>query len=199
MNTQSLRGPLGWSLASIVVILVFCVYAITTLASPLLQQRSTANAASRTDDLVDKYNQYVEIDIARFKGRSAFFQYIPIVKYVPPIVEVKDEEEDIIYVPPPPPPPPPPPLEYLGPSLIAIIGDEAWFRGSGSGTKAVIRLLLGEEQDGLKLVKTTLPAQVTVEHRGGVYPLDLFDSNESFFKEEPPPVTAETFLEEVEG
>ena len=53
----------------------------------------------------------------------------------------------------------------MGPPLIAIIGTEAWFRVSGSGANPVIRLLVGEEQDGLKLVGTTLPSMVTVEHR----------------------------------
>jgi hypothetical protein len=87
----------------------------------------------------------------------------------------------------------------MGPPLIAIIGDEAWFRSSGTGSNAVIRLTVGEEQDGLKLIKTTLPSMVTVEHRRGEYVIDLFSSDEPFFREDPPPIVSDSFLEEVEG
>ena len=86
----------------------------------------------------------------------------------------------------------------MGPALIAIIGDEAWFRG-GSGPDVVIRLKAGEEQDGLKVVKTTPPAIVTVEHRRGEYDINLFSNEEPFFRDDSPPVVQDAFLEEVEG
>lgn len=199
MNSQSLRGPLGWSLASIVVILAFCLYAVFTIASPFLQQGRVENNASKTTPLVEKYNQFVGVDIARFNGRSAFFQPIRIAPPTPPKKEivVVPEPEDSITVPIPV-GPPPAPIDYMGPTLIAIIGDEAWFRG-GTGTDAVIRLKAGEEQDGLKVVKTTPPAMVTVEHRRGEYDLNLFSNEEPFFRDEAPPVVQDTFLEEVEG
>jgi hypothetical protein len=97
------------------------------------------------------------------------------------------------------PKPIPPPPTYTGPPLIAIIGQEAWFRGSGSGNTPVIRLKVGEEQNGLKLIETMPPAQVIVKHRRGEYPINLFDYNETFFRQDPPPVAVDSFLEEVDG
>ena len=79
MEQQTLRNPLGWSIASIIVILLFCAYAIATVASPLLNQgKADAPITSKTDSLVEKYNNHVAIDIARFNGRSAFFNPIQI-------------------------------------------------------------------------------------------------------------------------
>jgi len=199
MNAQSLRGPLGWSVVSIIAILAFVVYAVSTIGSPIFQQSAADTTTSKnTDSLVEKYNSYVAVDIARFNGRSAFFKPIriaPPTKPAPPVVVKEEEEEEVIYVPPVQTAPP----TYMGPPLIAIIGEEAWFRGSGSGAKAVIRLLVGEEQDGLKLVGTTLPSMVTIEHRTGIYEIDLFSAEEPFFRLNPLPIVSDSFLEEVEG
>ena len=165
MNMQSLRGPLGWSIASVAVIFIYCVYAITTVASPFFSSSTLHTNDSKTSALVDTYNMQVAVDISRFNGRSAFFNPIRIAPPTPPPPPVVKD----VPTPPPviatPPGPPPAPTTYTGPPLIAIIGEEAWFRTSGSGPGTVIRLKIGEEQDGLKLVKTALPSMVTVEHR----------------------------------
>ena len=198
MDTQSLRGPLGWSLASIIVIIAFCVYSVFALATPFLQQGRAQDTAYKTTTLVEKYNQFVAVDIARFNGRSAFFKYIRIAPPPPPKQEEIPEPDPIIIVEEKETGPPDAPLKYMGPALIAIIGDEAWFRG-GSGPDVVIRLKAGEEQDGLKVVKTTPPAIVTVEHRHGEYDINLFSNEEPFFRDDAPPVVQDAFLEEVEG
>jgi len=199
MESQSLKGPLGWSFASLLAILIFCLYAVFTIASPFIQKGASVDSTTKTASLVDKYNHYVSVDIARFNGRSAFF--LPI-RIAPPPVPKKTpppEPEDPITPPTVEPLPPQAPPTYMGPPLIAIIGDEAWFRGSGSGSDAVIRLKAGEEQNGLTLIKTTPPAGVIVEYRTGEYPLSLFASEEPFFRQDPPPLTRDDFLEEVEG
>jgi hypothetical protein len=194
----TLRGPLGWSIASIIVIILFCAYAITTVASPLMNQRAVSTpTTSKTDQLVQKYNQQIAVDIARFNGRSAFFTpiQIPVYREPPPTPKIDPTpapEEKIVDLGPPPPPP-----TYMGPSLIAVMGEEAWFRGTGSDS--VIRLKVGEEQDGLKVIKTSPPSIVTVEHRGGEYPIDLFTNDEPFFRQDAPPVMSDNFLEEVES
>jgi hypothetical protein len=194
---QTLRGPLGWSIASIIVILLFCAYAVTTVASPLLNQSEVSTpTTSKTDQLVTKYNEQILVDIARFNGRSAFFTPIQIAVHreppPPPKRDPVPEPKEPIVLGPPAPPP-----TYMGPPLIAIIGDEAWFRGTGQDS--VIRLKVGEEQDGLKVIKTTPPSIVTVEHRGGEYPIDLFTNEEPFFRQDAPPVVSDNFLEEVES
>lgn len=201
MDAQTLRGPLGWSLVSIIAILLFCVYGALTIISPLLQQGATESVNAKISPLVEKYDHYVAVDIARFNGRSAFFKPIRIAPPEPPRREVVQtpDPEPVVTSPVIDSGPPPAPAIYTGPDLIAIIGEEAWFRGSGSGPEAVIRLKVGEEQDGLKLVKTTPPAMVSVEHRRGEYEIDLFSSEEPFFREDAPPVAQDSFLEEIEG
>jgi hypothetical protein len=140
------------------------------------------------------------MDIARFNGRSAFYIPIRIARPAPPA----PKKEEVIPEPEPrvipeEPKPIPPPATYTGPPLIAIFGQEAWFRGSGSGVSGVIRLKVGEEQDGLKLIETTPPLIATVEHRRGKYPIHLFEDKEPFFRQDPAPVASDSFLEEVDG
>lgn len=201
MGSQTLKGPLGWSIASLLVILVFCLYAVYTIAAPFIQGGASEAGANKTASLLDKYDHYVAVDIARFNGRSAFFQPLRIAPPTPPppIKEPTPPDPEKKLTPPAPVGPPPAPATYMGPPLIAIIGDEAWFRGSGSGSDAVIRLRAGEEQNGLKLVTTTPPAMVIVQHRTGEYPLNLFSSEEPFFMQDAPPIPNDDFLEEVEG
>jgi hypothetical protein len=69
-----------------------------------------------------------------------------------------------------PPPPPPAPLSYGGPSLIAILGDEAWF-----STADRLRLKPGDpEVNGLVVVSLDAPWSATVIWRGGQFTLELF-------------------------
>lgn len=197
-NINSLRGPLGWSIVSIAIISVFSIYAFVAMLSPFLTGGSPEELESKTASLVERYDEYVAIDIARFRGRSAFFKPIrkpkPTPTTPPPPKDVPEPEDVIID-----PGPPPPPRDYMGPDLIAIIGDEAWFRSGGTGFGSVIRLKVGEEQDGLKVVSTTAPSVVNVEYRRGEYSIDLFTSDEPFFIDNPPPSTSVDFLEEVDG
>ena len=196
-NINNLRGPLGWSIVSIAIISVFSIYAFFAVLSAVLTGSSPKEQESKTASLIEKYDEYVAIDIARFSGRSAFFKPIRKPKPTPPKPtpkDVPDPEEVIID-----PGPPPPPKDYMGPTLIAIIGDEAWFRSGGSGFGTVIRLKVGEEQDGLKVVSTTEPSIVNVEYRLGEYSIDLFTRDEPFFIDNPPPSTSVDFLEEVDG
>ena len=200
MDANKIKGPLGWSTLSILVFVVFGVIGISSILSPLLGQSSTDVETSISATELAKYENYVAMDIDRFNGRSAFFKPIRIVVDLPP---------------PPPPPkrdnppevpdridesgPPPAPQNYMGPTLIAIIGEEAWFRGSGTGPDAVLRIKIGEEKEGVKLVSTLAPSDVVVEHRNGKYPINLFESTEDFFLEEAPEHAPDDFIEEAEG
>ena len=139
------------------------------------------------------------MNIAQFNGRSAFFKPIRIAVPLPPpppqeIDDTPTVPKEIII-----PGPPPAPLSYMGPALIAIIGEEAWFKGSGTGPSAVLKIKTGEESEGVKVISTSAPSIVTVEHRNGSYSIPLFETEEGFFREEPLPPTANDFLEEVEG
>ncbi|MDP6541509.1 MAG: hypothetical protein QF444_04970 [Phycisphaerales bacterium] len=194
--TSKLRSPISWSIVSLLVIVAYGLVAITNSLSPIFHQSRNDPVDSQTNSLLSMHDDLLAIDVERFEGRSAFFK--PVLKAPPP--PPPPPRQEVAETPPqdiPDPGPPPPPATYLGPELIAIIGDEAWFRGSGSGEDVVIRLQAGEEKDGLKVVSTTIPSMVTVEYHRGVYELDLFSLDESFFLEHPPPSPETGFLKEV--
>ena len=198
IDSNTIKGPFGWSLVAIAVIVIFCVFAITTIGSPLITGSGVFTPESQSDSLIDRHNEFALVDIERFNGRSAFFKPIlmrrPPPKYIPPIQEEPEVEEQEPQEQKPDPPPP----TYLGPPLIAIIGDEAWFRGSGSGFDAVIRLRSGQEKNGLTLVGTEEPTSAMVQYRGGDYTLPLFTVEEPFFLDNPPPTSRDDFFEEVD-
>ena len=197
INFNTLKGPMSWSILSLLVITIYGFFAITDSFSPLFRQSNELVADSQSNTLLVQHDAHIAMDIARFKGRSAFFK--PVRKAPPPPPPApKQDVEQIQRTPPPDPGPPPAPSSYMGPDLIAIIGDEAWFRGSGSGSSAVIRLKAGTEKDGLKVVSTSLPSMVTVEYRRGVYEIDLFIVEEPFFLEQAPPPADTSFLKEVD-
>ncbi len=198
ISTDKLKGPLGWSFCSLCVIAIFCFFAITTIMSPFFLRSNEKSSSDRMGTLLVLHQENTTVDIARFNGRSAFFKPIRIAKPTPPPPPPEEDEELPPPLPPEPIGPPPPPANYTGPPLIAIIGNEAWFRSSGSSSP-VLRLQVGEESDGLKLVNTHEPTLVTVEHRNGTYEIDLFDGEESFFRQDPPPVSTNDFLKEVDG
>jgi hypothetical protein len=195
ISSNALKGPMGWSLAAIAVIIIFCIFSISTIGKPLLTGSRELASDSQSDSFIDKHYEFALVDIARFNGRSAFFEPIPKRRptpiYTPPVkrepIEIEPQEQE----------PDPPPATYLGPPLIAIIGDEAWFRGSGTGFEAVIRLQSGQEKNGLTLVATEIPTMARVQYRGGEYTLPLFTAEEPFFLDSPPPAPSDTFFEEV--
>lgn len=196
IDSNTMMKPIGWSIASIAVIGFFCVYAISTIVSSLFAPNGDVSTNTQTSMLVEQHNEYALVDIARFNGRSAFFKPIPkprpTTAYIPPPEEAQKPPEA-----PKESAPPRPPENYTGPPLIAIIGDEAWFRGSGSGFDAIIQLRSGQERDGLTLISTQKPTKVMVQHQGGDYTIDLFTVDESFFLDEPPPASRDDFFEEV--
>jgi hypothetical protein len=198
ITVDKLKGPLGWSIGALIVLFFFVCLALATIVAPFFIQAGEQPSNSRMVALVEQYDENNAADIARFNGRSAFFKPIRIARPTPP-PPPREEVEDL---PPPPPPapigPPPAPSSYTGPALIAIIGNEAWFR-NGTRSSPVIRLQIGEEKDGLKLVATLEPTMVKVEHRMGTYEIDLFDAAEPFFLEEPLPSSTNDFFKEVEG
>jgi hypothetical protein len=199
IDPAKLKSPLGLSILSIAVLLVLGINGISSLVTPFFGSSSSMSASSTTETLLKQHDDYLAMNIARFNGRSAFFKPIRIAVAPPPPQQQEKNDtpmvpDEIII-----PGPPPAPSRYMGPALIAIIGEEAWFKGSGTGPDAVLRIKTGEESEGVKVLSTSAPSIVTVEHRLGVYSIHLFENEETFFREEPLPPTANDFLKEVEG
>ncbi len=76
--------------------------------------------------LMDEHDTEMSTYQARFNGRSLFFK--PPAPAPPPRPVPPPPDED-----PPPPPPPPASTVYTGPSVVAILGDEVWFRAPRRG------------------------------------------------------------------
>ena len=129
IDLSKFRGPLVWSTISLFVLCVYGILGVTRSLSPLFHQSIDSQTDSQTSTLLAKHDDFLELDVARFQGRSAFFK--PLRKAPPPPPPPK-RVDPIVDEPEPDPGPPPAPLTYMGPDLIAIIGDEAWFSHSAS-------------------------------------------------------------------
>ncbi len=114
-------------------------------------------AAHKTD--LESYRQ-------RFEGRSLFFRPpAPLPPAPPPTpVEVPDLPQPGLIVPP----------IYAGPNVIAIIGDQVWFRDD-------LKLRVGEEERGVKVLASNPPWTVRLAYRGGEYDVPIFEDYQTKF------------------
>ena len=138
----------------------------------------------------DIHHQYQ----SRFDGRSVFHTPPPTPRPVPrrPVERDPDPDPEPVYV------DPGPPAVYQGPSLVAIIGNEAWFKPPREGDN-VLQIPIGEAREGVELVSINSIFGVTVRYRDGEYDVSLFDqwNPEAPFKETPTPAGAVPGLEDV--
>ncbi len=128
-----------------------------------------------TSAFLSEYLENHAVDLqtyqARIDGRSVFF-LPPAPKDPIPIKLVQEED------PPGPPPPPPTPTNYTGPSVRFLVGNEVYFRNK-------LRIKLGEEKQGVRVLAVDPPWTVNVAHAGGEYELTVF-KHTSRGIEEPP-------------
>ncbi len=105
----------------------------------------------------------------RFEGRSLFFR--PQAPPRPaPKQTTKEKPDDV------PPPPPSIPRTYGGPAVIAVIGDQVWFK-----SKDNLKLRVGEEGDGVKVLATNPPWTVKLAYAGGEYDVPVFKDYQTTF------------------
>ncbi len=107
---------------------------------------------------------------SRFDGRSVFHTPPPTPRRAAPRPKPPVETE-------PEPEPEPidtgPPAMYQGPSLIAIVGNEAWFKPPREGEN-ILQIPVGEEKGGVELVSIDSIFSATVRYRDGEYDISLF-------------------------
>ncbi len=106
-------------------------------------------------DLGSESETLFETSRKRFDGRSMYALPTPPVRRPPPPPPRPPEP------PKPPPGPPPAPASYTGPAPTAIVGDFVYF--------GALRVRLGEERDGIKVVSIDAPYSIKVEHMRGTY------------------------------
>lgn len=124
-------------------------------------------------------SEYVEnhaVDLqtyqARIDGRSVFF--LPPAPRDP--IKIKPVQEEKLSGPPPAPPTPP---RYTGPSIRFLVGNEVYFHDG-------LRIKLGEEKQGVRVLAVDAPWTVNVAHAGGEYELTVFERFHAGIIEEPP-------------
>ena len=104
----------------------------------------------------------------RFEGRSLFFR--PRAPVRPAPKQTVQKEPDVA------PPPPPISTTYGGPAVIAVIGDQVWFKGKNN-----LNLRVGEEGAGVKVLATNPPWTVKLAYAGGEYDVPLFKDYQTKF------------------
>jgi hypothetical protein len=171
MMTRNLTfsGPAVWSGLFIVLAVIFLIGAMVPVASALLRPGlDDREVAEEFDRLINEHQQAQSSYVARFDGRSIFFKPRPLRAPEPPRVVQNDDP------PPPPPPPPtpsgpePPPADYPGPSIRGFWGDEVWFHGD-------LRVKVGEEKDGVKVLAVNPPWSARIGYARGEYDVPLFE------------------------
>lgn len=188
-RNTSMLNPLNFSIAALALIVIFLV----VMTPGLYRSGSTIMLGSpepndSMDKLLARHQSNMETDVDRFNGRSFF--YTPDIKRKPPPPPPppppKTEKED---KPPPPPPPPRYPPNYTGPKLVAILGDEAWFKEKASDGDPLTRLKIGDSHDDINVVSTNPPRGITVNYQGGgPYEVALIDMDSTPFADMPPSI-----------
>ena len=131
--------------------------------------------------LMDEHDKEMSTYQARFNGRSLFFK--PPAPALRPRPAPPPPQED----PPPPPPPPPASTVYTGPSVVAILGDEVWFRAPRAGETG-LRIRVGDQREGITVLAVNAPWSVQLGYERGEYDVDLFARTLPDLFNSPPPV-----------
>ncbi|MFG0328662.1 MAG: hypothetical protein ACF8PN_02080 [Phycisphaerales bacterium] len=117
-----------------------------------------------TTEVIDSWDRYNE-RLAMYKeavdDKSAFFDPAP------PTPEVAETPEPVRRD-----PEPVTPRSYGGPDLLGIVGNRAIFKGTASDP---LEVKIGEERNGVELVKIEAPWYAHVRWRGGDFVVNLFE------------------------
>ncbi len=170
MQNLHLSRPL---LLSTVGLVVAGIVLVAPLPGLLAAMFTTSIGQDSAGETMQAYLAAHDRDLAtyreRFEGRSLFFRPpAPAVKPAPkPRSENKPEA---------PAPPPPIPMTYGGPAVIAVIGDQVWFK-----SKDNLRLRVGEEGSGVKVLASNPPWTVKLAYAGGEYDVPVFKDYQTTF------------------
>ncbi len=164
MHRLPLNTTLLVNIAAIAVATVVFAANLPTLLGAVLSPRL---GDDKTVSLLSQYLAVHDIDLVqyqeRFNGRSVFF------KPIPPRIASRPRPEPVEIVKAPLEPPPPLiPEQYTGPSIVFVLGNEVWFTDG-------LRLSVGEEDQGVKVLSCDPPWTVRLAHAGGEYDVVLFE------------------------
>lgn len=178
LSRITLNSWLGASLAALVVGAVVVLAGITAIGTAAFGPGiGRVQPDQELKTLLAEHDEKLQTWQDRLNGRSPFFK-----PAAPPPPPPKDPPRDAPIDPPPPPPQTGPPVRYEGPPIAFAFGDEVYFNSTTQGDGKVIRVRVGEEQSGLRVISMSMPWSVKVGHKGGEYDVPLFNrSDESAF------------------
>ena len=170
MQNLHLSRPLLLSTVGLVVAGIFLVVPLPGLLAAMF---TTSIGQDRAGENMQAYLAAHDRDLEtyreRFEGRSLFFRPpAPVVRLAS--TQRSEKEPD------PPPPPPLIPMTYGGPVVIAVIGDQVWFK-----SKDNLKLRVGEEGAGVKVLATNPPWTVKLAYAGGEYDVPVFKDYQTEF------------------
>lgn len=174
-NRDSLNGAAITSAAALVLAAIILLSNVPSLLSAAFGGgMGKSDPSQGVATLVTKHTTEMDTYRDRFNGRSVFFKPLPPPPPPPPpVVRV----EQPVTAPPPPPPaptgPPPPPPTYGGPAVAGAVGNEVFFKAR-SATEAGMRLVVGEERDGVKVLAVNAPQSVRLGWQRGEYDVPIF-------------------------
>ncbi len=193
----AINGPLGFSLAAVALTAIFLLMGLATLiGSAFGRGTGDAEPKKELDKLVALHNDSMKNWQDQFNGRSVFFKPLAPIPPAPP--------------PPKNPPPPvivdpgPPPIDpvYRGPSISFAYADTVYFNpATASDNVKYLRIRVGEEKSGIKVISCNLPWSVKVAYKGGEYDVKIFDKNaeDVFLSTTAKPIILTRFLLPLPG
>jgi hypothetical protein len=170
----SINTPLVLSLAFVALAAIALLVQVPPLLGALVTPRPGADPTqARLGEFLTGHEQDLVVYRDRFNGRSMFFMPSPPRRTrvtLPPPVDDDGGE---------PAPPPPRPTVYEGPSVLFVVGDEVWFHDG-------VRVRVGEEgSNGVTVISSSPPWEVKLGHRGGEFPVVLFERAQPGLDEKP--------------
>ncbi len=155
-------GPLVVGVVLIVIAALVVLRGVGGVVMAAFEPSADASGQEALTKLLASHTDAQAVHRKRAEGRSFFF-----MPPAPPPPPPKD---------PPPPPPvetkepvkPPPPATYTGPKPAACVGPIVFFADG-------MRLGVGEEKSGVRVVSTNPPWNVTLHHMERDYEVSIFD------------------------
>lgn len=169
----TMNRTLATSLAAIALaVIALFVMLLPVLRAAFLPSVDDVAPEERVAQLLTEHEKEMVRYQARFNGRSIFFTPpqptpppMPRVErdrdeYEPPVVVIDDEPDEVEK--------PRVKPDYNGPNIRAVIGDEVWFFGD-------IKVAVGEQKNGVKVLAVDGLWGATVEYGGWEYDVPFFE------------------------
>lgn len=156
-NTRMLIGLVTFVLAIASLLLTVPSLASAIFAASLNSQDHQDNLSAFLTNHEEDLDTYLD----RFEGRSLFFKPLPPPRPVPKRTITPESVEPIG--------PSGPPSTYGGPKVIGVYGIVVWFKDN-------LKIPVGEEKGGVKVLQINAPWTVKLGHAGGEYDVPIFSN-----------------------